>query len=172
MSDEKIKTAAKKAPLALVPTQSLVGASRVFHFGSIKYQKGNFWNADLSDGAGERYVGAALRHLSEMQLPNGLHTPESLAARDEESGLPHIDHILCGLMMLRSIMVKCGALPADPGVGLEPTTVAQRAAELPTERLVREARVELGAFDVAPAVRIRPTGPGETGTDFGAPGVK
>lgn len=184
--DEKIKTAAGKAPLALVPAQSLVGPARVYGYGSRKYSAGNFWNADLSDGAGARYVGAALRHLSEMQLPNGLHSPESLATLDEESGLPHLDHVLCGLMMLRSIMVKCGALPVDPGVGKDPTTVAQRAlaytsvakavlidgAELPTETLLREARVANGAFDVGPTWKPRPTGPGETGADFGAPGVK
>lgn len=120
--DQKIKSASAKAPLGLVPAQSLVGPARVFGYGARKYAAGNYYQATLEDGAGERYVSAALRHLSEMQLPNGLHTPESLAARDPESGLPHIDHVLCGLMMLRSIMVKGGALPVDPGVGKDPPT--------------------------------------------------
>lgn len=120
LKDHKIKTAAAKAPLGVVPQQALIGPARVFGYGGRKYVAGNFYNADLSDGAGQRYVSAALRHLAEMQEPNGLHTPESLAALDPESGLPHIDHVLCGLMMLRTIMVKCGALPADPGIGNEP----------------------------------------------------
>lgn len=120
MSDQKIKTAAAKAPLGLVPQAALVGPARVFGYGAKKYQAGNYYQADLSDGAGQRYISAALRHLSEMQLPNGLHTPESLATLDTESGLPHIDHVLCGLLMLRTIMVKGGALPVDPGVGNEP----------------------------------------------------
>lgn len=158
MQDEKIKTAAGKAPLALVPTQSLVGAARVFGYGAKKYFAGNYYRATLEDGAGERYIGAALRHMAEMQCPNGLHTPESLATRDVESGLPHIDHVLCGLMMLRSIMVKCGALPVDPGIGLEPSTVAQRSDnELSTETLVREQRNALGQFDIL----YRRTGPGD-----------
>lgn len=120
MSDKKIKTAAGKAPLGLVPAQALVGAARVFEYGARKYAPGNYYSASLSDGAGRRYVSAALRHLAEMQLPNGLHTADSLAAIDPESGLPHLDHVLCGLMMLRSILVKDGVLPADPGPGREP----------------------------------------------------
>ncbi len=128
-ADEKIKTAAGKPPLGTVPQQSLIGPSRVFQYGSKKYAAGNYYLASLSDGAGGRYVSAALRHLADMQLPNGIHTGESLAACDVESGLPHIDHVLCGLLMLRTIMVKDGVLPVDPGVGNEPTTVSQRAAK-------------------------------------------
>lgn len=120
MSDQKIKTAANKAPLGLVPQKALVGPARVYGYGARKYVAGNYYNATLEDGAGQRYVSAAMRHLAEMQLHNGLHTPESLAALDPESGLPHLDHVICGLMMLRTIMVKCGALPVDPGIGNEP----------------------------------------------------
>lgn len=166
MSDEKIKTSAKKPQLALVPAQALVGAARVFAFGARKYSPGNFLNADLTDGAGSRYIGAALRHMSEMQLPNGLHTPGSLASLDIESGLPHIDHLICGLLMLRSIMVKCGALPVDPGEGLEPptavTAVKATSAELTrilndvarsmheNDKKIVEHRVQQGNFDVIP----------------------
>lgn len=120
MSDQKIKSALGKARLGLIPLRLLCGVARVFAYGAKRYAPGNFHNATLDDGAGERYVSGAMRHLSAMQCDNGLHTPESLAALDEESGLPHIDHAICGLVMLRSIMVKCGALPADPGEGLEP----------------------------------------------------
>lgn len=124
MSDQKIKTAAGKAPLGLVPAQALVGPSRVYGYGARKYAPGNFHTATLEDGAGQRYVSAALRHLADMQLPNGLHTPESLAALDPESGLPHLDHVICGMMMLRQIMVKGGALPVDPGIGNDPPVAA------------------------------------------------
>lgn len=40
---------------------------------------------------------------------------ESCVALDAESGLPHIDHAIAGLVMLRARMCKAGALPADPG---------------------------------------------------------
>lgn len=121
MSDQKIFMAAKKAILGLLPIRALFGVARVFGYGAKKYAPGNFHTATLADGAGQRYVGAALRHLSEMQEPNGLHTPASLAAIDDESGLPHIDHVLAGMMMLRAIMIKDGALAADPGEGNDPS---------------------------------------------------
>lgn len=136
MSDDyKIKTAASKPPLALVPQRALIGPSRVFGYGGKVYAPGNFLNASLSDGAGQRYVSAALRHLSEMQESNGLHTPESLAAVDLESGLPHIDHVICGMIMLRSIMVKDGALTVDPGIGKDPPRreIVAPACVLPTD---------------------------------------
>lgn len=131
MSDQKIKAAAGKPPMALIPARALIGAARVFAYGAKRYAPGNFLVATLSDGAGSRYISAAMRHLSEMQLPNGLHTAESLATRDEESGLPHIDHVLCGLMMLRSILTKDGALAADPGVGKDPIPVAALSSPEP-----------------------------------------
>ena len=115
-ADKKIDQAKGKADLGLIPLRALFGASRVFSYGAKKYAEGNFYEAFLEDGAGRRYISALLRHCSEMQEPNGLHTPSSLAERDEESGLPHIDHAICGLLMLRSIMTKDGALPVDPGV--------------------------------------------------------
>lgn len=154
--DQKIKQAASKVPLGLVPKRALVGAARVFGYGARKYAPGNYYSATLADGAGERYISAALRHLSEMQEPNGLHTTESLASADPESGLPHIDHLLCGLMMLRSIMVKSGALPVDPGVGLDPPTTAERARRRtpsrPLEVLAGEVAVEFDAIEERAAI--------------------
>lgn len=119
-ADQKIARAAKKPPLALIPFVYLWGAARVFAYGVKKYALGNWHRATLDDGAGERYVSATTRHLAAMQNPDGTWSPESLAALDDESGLPHLDHAICSLIMLRGIMVKCGALPADPGEGKEP----------------------------------------------------
>lgn len=147
MSDQKIKTAAGKPALNLVPLRALKGASRVFTYGGKKYAVGNFLKAAMEDGAGGRYIGAELRHMSDLQGLDGQFTPESLAGLDPESGLPHIDHMLCGLIMLRSIMIKDGVLAEDPGEGLEPPVLHQA---LPTERLVAEVRVRQGNFDVVP----------------------
>ena len=146
--DQKIKTANHKPPLAALPLQALIGPNRVAEYGGTKYQPGNYYCANLSDGAGPRYINAMLRHLAAMQQFNGLFTPVSLSALDPESGLPHIDHAVCGLMMLRSIMIKDGCLAADPWTD-----------EFPTERLVREVRNRAGASDIAPPPR--PTGPGD-----------
>lgn len=118
--DSKIVAAANKVPLDLVPLAALKGPARVYGYGSKKHGAGNYYNAVLEDGAAARYAGGMLRHLSRIQEPNGLFTAKSLAVLDEESGLPEIDHLICGLLMLRTIATKCGALPEDPGVGKEP----------------------------------------------------
>lgn len=118
--DQKIKTAAGKIPLDLVPLRSLQGAARVFAYGSRKYAKGNWYRA-TDDDFGNRYVGGMLRHLCDAQQPDGSFDFSSLASLDVESGLPEIDHMLCGLIMLRGLLIKRGALAADPGVGKDPT---------------------------------------------------
>jgi hypothetical protein len=117
MGDMKIDQASGKPPLFLIPLWLLIGLARVIAYGVRKYALGNWYSADLEDGAGERYLSAALRHMSEMQLPGG---EPDLSALDEESGLPHIDHAICSLVMLRGIAVKGGVLPRDPGRGNEP----------------------------------------------------
>lgn len=114
MPDQKIKTAAGKVPLNLVPLGALKGAARVFAYGAQKYAKGNWYTA-TDDEFGERYVGGALRHLAAAQQPSGVFDLQSLTWVDEESGLPEIDHMICGLLMLRGLLTKRGALPEDPG---------------------------------------------------------
>lgn len=108
--DGKIAAASSKPALAMIPIAIWNGVARVFRYGAQKYALGNFLKASLADGAGERYVSATMRHLSAMQHPDGTWSAESLAARDDESGEHHIDHALCSLTMLRSIMKKDGAI--------------------------------------------------------------
>jgi hypothetical protein len=118
--DSKIAWAAKKVPLMAIALKSLFGCARVFGYGRKKHGAGNYLLASLSDGAGERYMGALLRHGSEMQELDGTWTKESLTRLDSESGLPHLDHLIATAIMLRGILTKEGALPMDPGEGLEP----------------------------------------------------
>jgi Domain of unknown function (DUF5664) len=115
--DFKIKTAETKPRLSLIPQGALVGAARVFGYGARKYAKGNFLNATVADGAIERYCNAFLRHLAASQHANGEVVVTTL---DDESGLPHLDHMICGLLMLRAILVKDGVLSEDPGIGNNP----------------------------------------------------
>lgn len=109
-TDLKIKTAEGKPPLDLLPLSALEGAARVFAYGAQKYAPGNYLLATAADGACSRYVAAALRHISAMQHPSGLVDVGSVIAKDPESTLPHIDHTICGLVMLRAILMKAGAL--------------------------------------------------------------
>ena len=127
MSDQKIKAASDKVPMNLLPLRALKGVARVFGYGARKYAAGNFLTAD-DDKIGDRYSGGLLRHLAAAQRPDGLFDLESLAAIDDESGLPEIDHGICGLIMLRALLIKRGALSEDPGIGNDPhkTTVTLR----------------------------------------------
>lgn len=118
-TDSKIAAAAKKVPLNMVPLSGLKGMARVFAYGTKKHGRGNFATG-TDDGAPDRYIGGFLRHVADSQKVNGVYDWESLAKLDEESGLPEIDHALCGLLMLRIIMTIKGTLPADPGEGKEP----------------------------------------------------
>lgn len=112
-ADHKIKTAAEKSPVNLIPLRGLTGTGRVFQHGAVKYEPGNYALATVADGAVGRYCGATLRHLAELQGLNGLHgTPGAL---DAESGLPHIDHAIASLLMLRAVLTQEGVLPMDPG---------------------------------------------------------
>lgn len=122
--DLKIKTAAAKPPLQMLPLRAYIGPTRVTQYGRKKYAPGNYLRATLEDGCGERYAGAALRHLAAMQEDNGLWSRESLGRLDVESGLPELDHAICSLIMLRSILVKEGVLAEDPGEGKDPPAVA------------------------------------------------
>lgn len=132
MSDQKIHASAAKPPLNLIPLSALVGVARVFGYGAKKYALGNFLRA-TDDDIGNRYIGGVLRHCAALQRPDGLYDLESLSTLDSESGLPEIDHMLCGLIMLRAILVTRGALHVDPAAAaLSADTVEFRRRALPT----------------------------------------
>lgn len=114
----------RKAPLDLVPLRALIGAARVFAHGNRKEkldgtpwpkqrQPGDFIERAL-DGV---FYASTLRHVMEMQKLNGTVTPESLAVRDRDTDLPTIDHVICNLLIIRTMLVRDGLLPEDPGEG-------------------------------------------------------
>ncbi len=113
-ADGKIARACDKAPMYMIPFHWLKGVCRVFAHGAVKYGRENYYQGDNDPDTGDRYVGGILRHLGEMQTPGGAFTMQSMAALDKDSGLPHIDHMICGALMLRARMVKAGALTEDP----------------------------------------------------------
>jgi hypothetical protein len=123
-ADFKVATAAKKPPMAMIPLRSLVGTARVLKYGAKAYKAGNWINAKMGDDPGERYFSGLLRHLTHLQNPDGTFDDGALEDLDPESGLPQIDHMICGLIILRGILIKEGVLPEDPGEGNEPPRVA------------------------------------------------
>lgn len=75
-----------KAPITLIPSETLLGIAQVFGFGASKYGRHNF-----REGlAHSRCLDAAMRHL--LAIVGG----EDL---DPESGMPHIYHAMCSLAM-------------------------------------------------------------------------
>lgn len=121
-SDLKAGRRGLKAPLHWVPMWALLGVSRVFAYGAVKYLPGNWVKAAQEkepERALEDYLSAAQRHWAAIQEADegGIACWDK---RDPESGLPHLDHLLCSLIMLRGIGQKAGLLPQDPGKGKEP----------------------------------------------------
>lgn len=122
--DLKAGRAGVKVPLHWVPLWALEGVARVFDYGARKYAPGNWMLArtETTRAALDDYLSAQLRHVADAQQPgaNDETLLTDMAKLDGESGLPHIDHMICGLIMLRGIMTLRGLLPRDPGRGVEP----------------------------------------------------
>lgn len=76
-----------KAPMSLIPRESLEGVAAVLGFGKRKYAAHN-WRGGMQ---WSRLIDAALRHLTAFN--DGEDT-------DPESGLPHLDHAACCLAFL------------------------------------------------------------------------
>lgn len=109
----------RKAPLDLVPLASLVGCSRVLQHGNARPHPGT----DRQRAPGDfielpldgKFFASLFRHVMDMQLINGTVTPETLARRDKDSGLPVIDHVITNAIIMRAMLIRDGLLPVDPG---------------------------------------------------------
>jgi len=82
-----------KPVMHLVPHEALIGAAEVMTHGAKKYSAHNWREATTWN----RYYDAALRHLFAWQMGENL----------DESGHQHLDHAVCSLLMLSSL-VKTG----------------------------------------------------------------
>ena len=90
MNNQTIKADAGKLKLSLVPTEIIKAIARVRMYGNNKYPTGgpdNWKEVEI-----QRYRDALLRHIMlYIESPYGL---------DEESGLPHLEHIACNVAFL------------------------------------------------------------------------
>lgn len=89
MTDKALRYNTGKAPLSIVleAPHAVEGLAKVLSFGAQKYARGNFKR-------GLPYteiVDSMLRHTTKFL---------SGESTDEESGLPHVDHILCNALFL------------------------------------------------------------------------
>ena len=88
----------KKIRMELVDMEFVKGVAEVLTFGAMKYDDDS-WK--YVDNAYNRYFGALLRHIAELQSGKMI---------DEESGLNVIDHISCNVMFLRYFLKKDGKI--------------------------------------------------------------
>ena len=84
---EYVKDGIEKPRLSLIPQHAVVEVAKVFGYGANKYDAYNF-----SKGAYKTtYTDAAQRHINRYLLNEDI---------DPESGLSHLAHGICCLMML------------------------------------------------------------------------
>ena len=90
LNNQTIKADEGKLKLSLVPTEIIRAIARVRMYGNAKYPKGgpdNWKHVEI-----QRYRDALLRHtMLYIDNPYGI---------DEESGLPHLEHIACNVAFL------------------------------------------------------------------------
>tara|TARA_R110000803_G_scaffold206848_1_gene274385 strand:+ start:84 stop:395 length:312 start_codon:yes stop_codon:yes gene_type:complete len=91
MSGLRENTGKPKISMILEATQALEGCAEVLMFGAEKYDRGN-WRRGLSH---TEICDSLLRHLS--QYLSGEDT-------DKESGLLHVDHVLCNALFLAEMV--------------------------------------------------------------------
>ena len=90
---EGVKHDSGKPRMELLPPEALEDIAKVFSFGANKYGDYN-WRGGIKT---TRLVGAILRHIFSYL---------SGETNDPESGLPHIAHAGCGVMMVLSMMKR------------------------------------------------------------------
>lgn len=89
LSEQGIKYDQGKPPLELLDAEAIEGVAKVLEFGAKKYARNN-WRSGISNS---RLMGALLRHAFAILKGELV---------DQESGLPHIDHLGCCWMFLSS----------------------------------------------------------------------
>lgn len=86
--DQTAKRDAGKPRPTLVPTELIRAVTRVREYGCRKYNDPDNWRKVEPD----RYKDAAYRHwLAYLDDPQGV---------DDESGLPHLEHVACNVAFL------------------------------------------------------------------------
>ena len=93
-SDQTVKADKDKLRLSLVPRGIIRAIARIRMYGVEKYKDPDNWKRVEI----ERYRDAAFRHfLAYLDDPDGV---------DEESGLPHLDHLACNVAFLIELRNK------------------------------------------------------------------
>ena len=92
-SEKDMKYDGGKPRFDLVPWLGVEGAARVMAYGAKKYRAHSWRNAVRNPIP--RYYSALMRHLSAFFMGEAV---------DPESGMPHLDHAVANLLMLRELV--------------------------------------------------------------------
>lgn len=114
-----------KPRLSLIPRAALDYLARALQYGSDKYAIGNF-HRDAPSGvsADERllvYLDAVLRHATSASdalvraRGRGDNLTAAACVQDDDSGLPHLAHLLAAASLAVACAANDGLIPADPG---------------------------------------------------------
>jgi hypothetical protein len=87
-----------KTPMEHIPLYLLEDVAKVFAYGARKYAPTG-WRQKGSKKDVGRYLGACLRHLRDFQKGHQI---------DPESGLPHLAHAVCSLLMGADLLAGNG----------------------------------------------------------------
>lgn len=98
--DQTIKADEGKPELSLVPTQVIKDIAEVRMYGVKKYGDNESWRMVEK----QRYIDALYRHLLDYIDNN--------KAVDEESGIPHINHMACNIAFLSEMEAVNGQAKA------------------------------------------------------------
>ena len=96
MNGEKFDTG-KLHGLALIPGEARIALARVLDYGEKKYGAPSGWRT--VPNAQSRYLDAMDRHRLAMDMGELV---------DDESGLPHLWHLLCNAAFLTALTMEAG----------------------------------------------------------------
>lgn len=108
LSDQDLKKDTGKPRWDLLPLNCIEGIVKVLTFGAQKYEDDG-WKRLMASKDGENRVRASLlRHY--FALAEG-----GIEAIDEESGLPHVDHLACNVLFLKFRQLMMSTPPVSLG---------------------------------------------------------
>jgi len=131
-----MKNDAGKPTIELIPPECIMAIAQVFAMGKAKYGANN-WREDLNGTLYSRTYGSIQRHLTKFFLGED---------DDPESGLPHIDHALTQLCILK-IQTMYGKAADDRWKGDQSPKLGDEFAEVAGKsepELLTECTFELG----------------------------
>ena len=163
MNDQSIKKDAGKPRLTLVPRKAITAIAAIRGYGVEKYKDEDNWKKVEP----ERYRDAMFRHLlAYLDDPHGL---------DDESGLPHLWHLMCNGAFLceldDNLPVTCQPVSVTPTLvkdPIEPETAADVKPETPKEPLKTPyAKVDYGKIYALADCKDHKWTPQEIAEDMG-----